>query len=215
MDWFRVGFRYGAEKFPELAWGDTSYNLPAILQSRYQWQSADTVLRFPQFLTRVFPNVLTVAGLLELVYLAALIACSFAIAQLQARRDPRWFIAVTTPWLLFFALMPHLHERYLLWAAAVGSIVIGANIGMTMLVILLTVLSWMMQMKNLFESWGVNNLGSSIAPGFGDSLKRFLAGTYPDLGWVVLLCSAIFLYESLRPGKAKALDSTDSEQASP
>src|SRR6266853_627085 len=42
-------------------------------------------------------------------------------------RDPRVLIAITAPWLLMFALLGQMHERYLVWGAVISAVALGVS----------------------------------------------------------------------------------------
>jgi len=49
-------------------------------------------------------------------------------ARYLQNRDPRALIAIATPWLLMFALLGQMHERYLMWGAVVSTVALGVSI---------------------------------------------------------------------------------------
>ena len=65
---------------------------------------------------------------LRLLYLGALVLCSLGAARHERRRDPRVLIALATPWLLMFALLGQMHERYLLWGAVLSAVALGVSL---------------------------------------------------------------------------------------
>lgn len=206
LDWFQVAFEYGAKKFPMLEVGGAS-SLAGILQNRYQWQSNDPFWVIQRGTFGVWPGqatVLTIAHLLMMVYAALLVLCSVGIAHLHKQRDPRWLIAIITPWLLYFAFAPQMHERYLLWAAGVGAVAVGVSPGMTLMVMIVSAMSWTMTMQNLLANGDAASFAPALGRHFSQALLNFLNGTYPDIGWAVMLCAAIFLYQTLIRAKHRA-----------
>src|SRR5207253_2134445 len=103
---------------------------------------------------------------------------------LARRRDPRMLVALVTPWLLMFALLPQMHERYLVYAAAVSVLAAGVDLGLTLLHLLVTAIATVMIAQGMLLK----------KPDFAPAWLRFVNGTHPDVGWLVLLCAAIFLY---------------------
>ena len=71
---------------------------------------------------------LTLQWALRLLYLGALALCAGGAARHLRNRDPRVLIAIATPWLLMFALLGQMHERYLVWGAVVSAVALGVNI---------------------------------------------------------------------------------------
>jgi len=106
-------------------------------------------------------------------------------------------LATVTPWLLYFAVAPMMHERYLLWAAGTAAILIGVSIGTTLLGVFLSLVSCAMSMSQMLEMGNAQNFCSNVSPNFGLNLGNCLGRLYPDIGWTVVLCAAIFLYSSV------------------
>jgi hypothetical protein len=205
IDWYRIAYIYGAERFPELEQGNAD-SLAGLLAANYGWRSEDIVAKFPSHLLFGFPKSifnLTISAALVISYALSLFICSFAIASLHRRRDPRWLVGATTPWLLFFSLMPHMHERYLLWGSAVGAIVVGVNFGWILLVALLSSITWMMTIGSMFASGSPDGFGRSLGPHFGQDLNQLILKSYPAAAWPVLLCTCIFLYFTLSAAMGK------------
>jgi len=201
MDWYHVAFVYGVEKFPNLVDGQAS-NLASILQIRYAWSSSDPVCIIREHAFGLWPGssfTVTITTALVVLYGTALAACSAGAAHLFKHKHPRFLIAITTPWLLFFALMPRMHERYLLWAAGVGAVVVGTSLEAVLLVALVGAMSWLMTLHGMLAEQNPTFIGTSLDSNFGERFYHFIQGTYPDTGWVVLLCAAIFLYQSVKP----------------
>jgi hypothetical protein len=59
-----------------------------------------------------------------------------------------------------------------------------------------------MSMSNMLRSGDCAHFGLTISPHFGDSLSQAIMNTFPDIGWLVMLCAPIFLYVSLLPNPA-------------
>ncbi len=121
--WLRIGFLYGTERYPYL-FVSSCYNLPSLLATR-GWSLKDAVLAWP------FGGVswsLNLQWTLRLCYLGALTFCAWAAARHTRQRDPRLLIAVAAPWLVMFALLGQMHERYLLWGGVVSALALGVNL---------------------------------------------------------------------------------------
>jgi len=200
LEWFRIGFKYGAEKFPGLETGQSG-SLAGLLDDRFGWSNAAPFLRISTPLGPKTPIVLNITQAMWALYVVSLVACSWGIAYLHRRRDPRWLVAIATPWLLYFALSPQMHERYLLWGAAVASVVVGVGLGMTLVALVISALSWMMTIRVLLDAGNPEELAPQWGAHFGTSLHTFVQGAHPGSGWLTLLCAAIFLYQTLRPAR--------------
>lgn len=178
--WWLVPFAYSSHHFMLLAVG-TPNNLAAILEKRWHFQLLDPIYTF-----RKLHATLTMRGLLICIYSVSLISCSFGLARHDLRNDRRVLIALATPWLLMFAFMPQMHERYLYWGAALTALAAGVSLGMTLLHVLITLLACVA-------------MGSWVAVGRSPALTQLLRGMYPDSAWAVILIVLIFLYFSLVP----------------
>jgi hypothetical protein len=186
----KLGIEYGANKYPDLARQDVC-NLPAILQDHFGWQTDDPAttleLHFWPFQSN-YP--LTLKQLLWGVYVLTVVLCAIGAAVQDRRRDTRMLIALAAPWILFFALVPQMHQRYLVWAAGITAIVGSLDFGLLVLHLLVTGLAWGMQAHTVLKA----------DPTFAPQTLRFLVATYPGTGWMILLIGAIFLYLAVMPG---------------
>ncbi|MBA3543287.1 MAG: hypothetical protein H0T83_02430, partial [Chthoniobacterales bacterium] len=108
--WLKIGFLYGSERYPYL-FISSCFNLPSILSN---WNLS---LKTPFWSSHLGPwhFAFTLQWTLRLVYLAGLILCGLGAARHARNRDPRLLIAIAAPWLIMFALLAQMHERYLLW----------------------------------------------------------------------------------------------------
>jgi hypothetical protein len=121
--WLQIGFIYGSEHYPYL-FISSCYNLASLLAA------AGWSLKDPLFSAHVgsFNFDLTLQWALRLLYLIALALCARGAAQHLRNRDPRALIAIAAPWLLMFALLGQMHERYLMWGAVVSAVALGVSI---------------------------------------------------------------------------------------
>src|SRR6266567_5220285 len=114
--WLQIGFIYGTEHYPYL-FISSCYNLPSLL-AKVGWSLKDS------FLSAHFGSLhlhITLQWALRLLYLGALALCARGLARHLRDRDPRVLIAIAAPWLLMFALLGQMHERYLMWGAVVSA----------------------------------------------------------------------------------------------
>src|SRR5438270_4787475 len=70
---------------------------------------------------------LTLQWALRLLYLGALALSARGLTRHLRARDPRALIAIAAPWLLMFALLGQMHERYLRGGAVVSAVALGAS----------------------------------------------------------------------------------------
>jgi len=120
--WLRLGFIYGSEHYPYL-FISSCYNLPLLL-SKLGWSLKDP------FWSAHFGSMhfdFTLQWALRLFYLGALAVCAHGMGRLLRDRDPRVLIAIAAPWLLMFALLGQMHERYLMWGAVLSAVALGVS----------------------------------------------------------------------------------------
>src|SRR5207237_10110103 len=134
--WLQVGFIYGTEHYPYL-FISSCYNLPSLL-SKVGWSLKESFLSADLGFVHLH---LTLQWALRLLYLASLALCAHGFARHLRDRDPRVLIAIAAPWLLMFALLGQMHERYLLWGAVVSAVSHGVSIRLTIIHFILSAAS--------------------------------------------------------------------------
>jgi hypothetical protein len=168
MAWFKIGFTYGAAKFPDMAVG--AENLAALLQRNFNLQCRDTLLGLP----------ITVKQLLTTSYILTLLLSAKAAARHHAKRDPRFLVAAIMPWLCFFALMTQMHERYLVWAACLSACWLATGPALAALHLLITATAFLIMAQSMCREH----------PTGWPALTPLLQATAPALAWTVLLSAA-------------------------
>jgi hypothetical protein len=174
--WYHVGFRGPQENHRSLIMGPVS-NLAGILAVNHRWKLYDPVALPWTDWTPALRTVLIVA------YAVPLVLCGMAAARLDRRRDPRFLLAVIGPWVFMFALMPQMHERYLLWAAAATAAWAALGIAPLLLHLFITAVAWAMMahvMLNFDRDWS-------------PAWLEFLRGTHPGVAWGLLVAAAALL----------------------
>ena len=83
----------------------------------------------------------TLQWMLRLIYLGSLALCARGMAGHLRDRDPRVLIGIAAPWLLMFALLGQMHERYLVWGAVVSAVALGVNIPLSIIHFILSMAS--------------------------------------------------------------------------
>ena len=182
LSWFVLPFEYGPVKHTELSTVGTS-NLGALLHEQWGWE-ADTPVDLPlPFGHDLQTDLRTV---LVSLYAICLVVCGIAAAVQWRRRDWRFLLAMYAPWVLFFALMPYLNNRYLLWASAFFPLLIPLGLGMTLLggLICLSCCAMLVEIMCRFN------------PGSDPILQSVSRRLYPGLAYLVLLIAAILLYNA-------------------
>jgi hypothetical protein len=182
--WLRVGFLYGSEHYPYLVIS-SCYNLPSLL-SRLGWSLKDP------FWSAHFGSLhfhLTLQWTLRLLYLGALIACAYAAARQVRDRDSRVLVSITAPWLLMFALLGQMHERYLVWGAVVSAVALGVSLRLSIIHFIISAASTAMIVHVML----IDKKLEATLPAI-DLLKHIR----PYASGVVLACVAIYLWNTLR-----------------
>jgi len=187
FSWWSVGFAYGTRHYMRLTNGPPG-NLSALL-ARYGWDVNDVVTRVTWPWDDA-PTDLPLRALLVTVFVVTLVACAAGAAMHARRRDPRMLLALVTPWVTLHALMPQMHERYLVWGAALTCVAAGVSVGWTLIHVVVSLLA---------ASY-IALVMLNINGGFAPSLHAFLRATDPGVGWMLLLVSAILVYVSVTPG---------------
>jgi hypothetical protein len=176
--WLKIGFLYGSERYPYL-FISSCYNLPSLLS---QW---DLSLKTPFWSPQLGPLqfVVTLQWTLRLAYLGALILCALGAARHARSRDPRLLVALATPWLLMFALLGQMHERYLLWGAVLSAVALGVSVRLSVVHFLVSIMSVTMITQVLLMD---KKLGPTL------STIDFLERMRPIASGVLLVCVAIY-----------------------
>ena len=181
MVWLRVGYAYGIRHYMRMHIGSTP-NLAAILHLRLGWSRPDEVLWELGALT------ISVRTLLVTLYTLGLALCAIGAARHSRDRDPRFLAAVSSPWVLMFALLPQMHERYLVFAAGISAMLAAVGVLPCIMHLVLTALSWNAMLQALPKE--------GLPPWLRD-VSLF----YPDSGWFVLGASVVLLWYALTPSR--------------
>jgi hypothetical protein len=181
--WLQVGFIYGTEHYPYL-FISSCYNLPSLL-SQIGWSLKDP------FLSAHFGSLhlhITLQWTLRLLYLVALALCARGLARHLRDRDPRALIAIAAPWLLMFALLGQMHERYLMWGAVVSAVALGVSARLSIIHFILSAASTAMIVHVMLTDKKLEATLPTI-----DVLKHIR----PYGSVVVLTCVAVYLWETI------------------
>ncbi len=181
--WLEVGFIYGTEHYPYL-FISSCYNLPSLL-AKVGWSLKDS------FLSAHFGSLhlhITLQWTLRLLYLVALALCARGLARHLRDRDPRVLIAIAAPWLLMFALLGQMHERYLMWGAVVSAVALGVSVRLSIIHFILSAASTAMIVHVMLTDKKLEATLPTI-----DVLKHIR----PYGSIVVLTCVAVYLWETI------------------
>ena len=181
--WLQIGFLYGSEHYPYLAIS-SCYNLPSLL-SKLGWS-----LKYP-FCSVHFGSLdfhLTLQWTLRVLYLGALTVCAYGAARQVRDRDPRVLIAITAPWLLMFALLGQMHERYLMWGAVVSAVALGVSLRLSIIHFIISAASTAMIVHVML-------IDKKLEPTlWAIDLLKHIRG-YASV--LVLACAAVYLWNTL------------------
>ncbi len=180
--WLQIGFIYGSEHYPYL-FISSCYNLPSLL-SNLGWSLKDP-LWSAQLGSLHF--AITLQWALRLFYLGALALCSLGAARHMRNRDPRLLIAIAMPWLLMFALLGQMHERYLMWGAVVSAVAFAVSIR-------LSVLHFIISFASLTMIAHVMLIDKKLYPALG--AIELLNVLRPYASGLVLACVAVCLWDA-------------------
>jgi hypothetical protein len=186
--WYRVGFEYGTRHYQAMTMGP-ALNLAALLASKLRWQLATAIeIGWP------INTSVPVRTLLLLVYGVSLLLCSIGLARHDTRNDRRMLIAFAAPWVLMFAFLAQMHERYLVWGALLTALAAGVSLGTTLLHIVVTFLA--------FLPIGYHLLVFNRQ--FDHPLMPLFQGTWPDASWGTVLVALALLYLAITRSRISA-----------
>lgn len=183
--WYEVGFAFPTNHYREMSMGPTS-NLPAVMGQLYGWQ-IDSPAPLPAWLLAALPALdgLTIRQLLRGIYFVSALAAGVGLSLAAKRRDPAGvFYALTAVWVVAFAILPQMHERYLIWGAVVSGLCVAVSPRAAMLHLLTLLLATVMIGHQLLN----------VNPQAWPAMHHVLQQTCPHLGWVVLVVAAMWLW---------------------
>jgi len=126
LSWVKVGFLFGSGHFPVLRMGRTP-NFPALLE-----------IWVPALEGRATPAL---RGILWMVYVSGLVVVARWTARMAQSPHPRILAAFAAPWLISVALLPQMHERYLIYGAVATAMAAVALRGYILLHLTLTAIA--------------------------------------------------------------------------
>lgn len=196
--WLWVGFEYGSRHHMEMTMGPTP-NLAAILAHRFGWGLNDTLLT-------IGGSAIQVRSFLILLYALTLLANAIGMARHDATGNRRVLLAIAAPWVLMFAFMPQMHDRYLFWGGTITALCAAVSLGATLLHLVIMFLALLPIASDLL----------AVNPGTPNSQwHEMLMRTWPDSSWAMLLATLILLYLCLGPGGNAISSAGSTDTASP
>jgi hypothetical protein len=177
--WLRIGFLYGSEHYPYL-FISSCYNLPSLLDN-LGWSLKEPLWSY-EFGSRYV--AVTPQWTLRSLYFGSLALCALGAARHTRNRDPRLLIAIATPWLLMFALLGQMHERYLIWGAIVSAVALGVSVRLSALHFIISIVSSAMITHVML-------IDKKLDPTLG--LIDLLNNVRPYASILLLVCVAVYL----------------------
>jgi hypothetical protein len=181
--WLQLGFIYGSEHYPYL-FISSCYNFASLLAGA-GWSLKDDLLA--AHAGSVYFH-LTLQWALRLFFLGAVALGARGAARHLRNRDPRVLIAITAPWLLMFALLGQMHERYLMWGAVVSAVALGVNIRLSIIHFIISAASTAMIVHVMLVDKKLDATLRAI---------DVLEGIRPYASVLVLVCVALFFWHAL------------------
>ena len=213
MAWFDRGVAFGTHHYERMSSGDNN-NLADLLQTKWSWddlmapvitlprgQTSQSVARF---LNSVDPGVhlrpgdavgLPLKYFLTGLWVCTVVLCAIGTAVHDRRRSPRFLASIAAPWIMFFAVMTQMHQRYLLWGASLSAATAVLSPGYAALHLFLSIVSMSQEMMSMMR----NHLDRSNWVDMTDNAAYgFFAGWHPGVSWAVILTACIFVYTAVR-----------------
>jgi hypothetical protein len=189
--WFQMGFMNQATRSPFFI---SNVGTPGRILHDFFSAPADRALLRPlvpgSSMGPPIGRPLAVGHVFILTYVVALVLCGRAVARHARSRDPRLLLAVATPWVLLFTLLPNVRTRYLVWGAGLTAVAPGVGWAATLLHAIVT--------ASAFENVVRPLLARSLPPVM-PALQAALNAVHPNGGWLVLGFSVALFWMALRP----------------
>jgi len=181
--WFEIGFLYGTKHYPYL-FISSCYNLASLLAAA-GWSLKDDLLSAHIGSAHFH---LTLQWALRLFFLGAVALCACGAARHLRNRDPRVLIAITAPWLLMFALLGQMHERYLVWGAVVSAVALGVSVRLSVIHFIISAASTAMIVHVMLVDKKLDPTLRAI---------DVLHGIRPYASVLMLVCVAFYFWDAL------------------
>lgn len=180
--WLPVGFQ--TDRYSTMSMGRV-VNLPAILAGAYGWQVDSPVSLFG-WTTVQMRTLLRGLSSLGIALVAAALARGTARGR-RGRLDANLLVALPAAWAVLYAVLPQMHERYLLWAAFTSALLAARSIGGLLAHLFLTAAQVAMLLLAMI---GAKRVSSD--PAWRDWYRTF-EGMQPSLGYAVTLMACVLV----------------------
>lgn len=201
--WYQIGWKYGSNHWVWLIVGRTS-NLPGILYRSYKWDNEKDLL---YVVFNFFGEPVTLRTILKITYAVGLGLAAWGAARFESANDKRFLLAVVAPWVVMFAFLGQMHERYLLFAAAVSCCFVVLGFGWTLMCMFWTVLTFMMTIHVMLlypdarEMFGQGEI--LLTRQTANQWLKWIAPTHPDIGWAVIVSALVIVFAALARPRAE------------
>jgi hypothetical protein len=197
--WLEVGLMYGTRHWKQLYWCQAS-NLGSILQERFGWRyrGENSTLDLAEYVPYIEPNVVPIRDVMTWAFVICLALCTVGLVLHHRRRDLGFFYALAAPWLLAYAILPQMIERYLMWPAVLFAAAAGVRVGGLLMYLVLSLGAWIMMVHYMLR----------LTPASTPERQEWfqvLQRTFPGMGWGVVLLAGVALYLSLRPSSRRVM----------
>ena len=173
--WWQLGFRFGIRQYASLAKGPAA-NLASLLEGYTHWLATQPVFR-------PGGRPITIQTLLECLYFATLWWCGRFAARHRYADPTRFLVSVTAPWILAYALLPRMHERYLVWGAACSALYAWRDRRWLLFHVVLGLLALAPMILLMLQNVGRGEF----------RLARALVAIRPFMAWTILVLSALLI----------------------
>lgn len=201
--WLECSYLVGKDHYLALTNGENS-TLAALLACRFGFpndnvhQIVYTLLPGTLGHWQSDPIEITIRQTLVSLFLLFSALCAVMAARHFRRRDVRFLVAITTPWLLFFAVMPQMHERYLVFFAGASCLLAAVSLELTLLGIFLSWIAFLNIARDMVPDIDSAQAAASWQFWIFAKLRLLIVGSMPEIAWAVLLVLVIFLWKTCR-----------------
>ncbi len=192
LSWLHIGFIHPTDHYLALNIGPTA-NIPAVLGTSYGLQLKDTVATLPTgpgwaWMRSIIGPSIDLKQLLGLIYLTGSAVIGLGLWRSSSRGSRRALVAMSAGWVLMFAILPQMHERYLIWGAAMTALTATTSPALLLLHLYVTLHAFMMVLHQMMicgdRAW------SPLA-------MRLISPTGPGIGWSLAIVTLTYIYLSV------------------
>jgi len=191
FSWWRVGYAFATTKYQDSSMNtNTVGNIEAVMERQFGWRVGDplTTLHVP-FVKE--PVEWTLGQTLVAIDLLAVVACAVA-AGIQLRRgDVKFLIALAAPWMLAATLIVPMPASFMILPAIFAAGLVAVSSGLALMELLMIAVGSVMILQPILQAM----------PQAAPATLGIVRNTAMDLGWLMPLAAAVFLYTAFLPGR--------------